>query len=423
MNRAKQILSSLPGKKYSAILFLLIIVSILHFSTITNPYELIFDEKYYVPAAQSILNGEGSDRIEHPPLGQLIISSGMFLFGDNPFGWRVFSVIFGIAGILIFYLIILRLPLNPKYAFFAAFIFGFENLSFTQASIAMLDVFCLTFMLFGFLFYMRGNCVLSGIFVGLAALTKLTGILILPLILTYWILTDRHNIKHPILISISSVFTFGAMLPIFDFLIWHEWLNPISQIKNMLYANSLATFASYPSEMLSRPWDWILHPEILTYWANPHYIAMISPTLWVLILPAILFAFYKSIKGNRAAIFAVVWFTWTYLIWIFASLITDRLSYIYYFYPAICAICTAISLASESLTNVLNSPSLSVIIRKSITYLISIVILLHLGAFVILSPITYWWKLPFSVITYFLVNYYFYAYPAITKTSEQPVQS
>ena len=66
----------------------------------------------------------------------------------------------------------------------------------------------------------------------------------------------------------------------------------------MLKANTLATFGSSPSEMLSRPWDWILRPEILTYWIDPHYVAMISPTLWVLIIPAMAFAILQGYQGQ-----------------------------------------------------------------------------------------------------------------------------
>ena len=119
---------------------------------------------------------------EHPPLGQLIIASGIKCFGDNPFGWRFFSVLFGIAGVAIFYLICLSLQMKAKYAFIAAFLLSFENLSFVQSGIAMLDVFSLTFMLGSLWLYLHGRYNLAGISAGLATLVKLSGILVLLLI-------------------------------------------------------------------------------------------------------------------------------------------------------------------------------------------------------------------------------------------------
>ena len=60
-----------------------------------NPNTTIHDEYYYVPAANNILHGLNLGRLEHPPLAQSIIASGIWLFGNNALGWRFFSVIFG----------------------------------------------------------------------------------------------------------------------------------------------------------------------------------------------------------------------------------------------------------------------------------------------------------------------------------------
>ncbi|GAI29899.1 unnamed protein product, partial [marine sediment metagenome] len=60
-----------------------------------QPTELVFDEQHYVTEARSILQGGDDLHWEHPPLGKLFIVFGMFLFGDNPLGWRFFSILFG----------------------------------------------------------------------------------------------------------------------------------------------------------------------------------------------------------------------------------------------------------------------------------------------------------------------------------------
>jgi len=42
----------------------------------------MFDEQHYVPDARSILAGNGTQRLEHPPLAKLFIAAGIAIFGD-----------------------------------------------------------------------------------------------------------------------------------------------------------------------------------------------------------------------------------------------------------------------------------------------------------------------------------------------------
>ncbi|MBN1191351.1 MAG: glycosyltransferase family 39 protein [Dehalococcoidales bacterium] len=391
--------------QYSGIMVLVVIIAALHFSTLLMPPEQVFDEQYYVPAADSIIRGSGTDRTEHPPLGQVLIASGIRIFGDNPAGWRTFPVLFGLAGISLFYLICLRLDLSRKYSFLAAFLLAFENLSFIQSSLAMLDVFCLTFMLAAFWFFLKGNRFVPGIMIALAALSKLTGLLALPVILMHWLIDRRKDLKYPLIHTAVTAVAFFLLMPLFDFIIWHRWLNPFSQLSTMLQINSGSTFARYPSEMLSRPWDWIIRPEILTYWIDPHYLAMVSPTLWVMIIPAVAFVVYRATKKSRAAVFALAWFTFLYVIWIPASLAGDRTSYIYYFYPAIGSVCVGLVLLAGGLTE-MSGKWQERRWKKAADLVIPIYLLLSLGAFVILSPVSYWWKVPLCIAAYLFTRYY-----------------
>jgi dolichyl-phosphate-mannose-protein mannosyltransferase len=425
VKKIRQLVLASRKWEYTALCLLLLIITVLHFSTILQPSSLVFDEQYYIPAAKSILQGEGTDRTEHPPLGQLILTSGVWLFGDNPVGWRFFPIVFGVIGLVFFYLICRQLNIAPRLAFLATFLLSFENLGFVMSSVAMLDVFSLTFMLASFWFFLKGSYTGSGIMVGLATLSKLTGILALLIILAYWIFTAVKNqpsisslfkgetkrefpivsLKSPLLVIFFTLLTFWALMPLLEFIIWHKWLNPASQVGFMIKANTLATFASSPSDMLSRPWDWLILPKILTFWITPHYIAMISPTLWVFIIPVTVFLIYKTWKNHRTALFTLIWFTATYLIWIPVSLITDRMSYIYYFYPAAGAVCIGLSLIASKIEDATNNqPDLK--IKRWLKLIVPSYLLLYLGAFVILSPVSYWWKLPLCVAAYLLSRYY-----------------
>ena len=115
----------------------MLVTLVLHFSIIANPTEPVFDEYHYVTDARSIIQEHESERTEHPPLGKLLITSSIALFGDNPVGWRAFSVLFGTANILLLYLICRNLMMSVRTSNLAIFLLTFENLSFVQSSVAM----------------------------------------------------------------------------------------------------------------------------------------------------------------------------------------------------------------------------------------------------------------------------------------------
>jgi dolichyl-phosphate-mannose-protein mannosyltransferase len=404
MEIVKNLLQRLSNWQYTGLCLLVLLTLVMHFGTIMQPNEPVFDEQYYVTDARHILQGEGTARTEHPPLGKLFIAFGMFLFGDNPFGWRFFSVLFGTICIILFYLICRQLTISKKVSFLATFLLSLENLSFVQAGVAMLDVYCLAFMLGSFWLYLKGRYLISGLSIGLSALAKLSGALALPVILLHWFFSKRLHPRKFLTSMLSAPASFLLLMPLFGLIIWrnaswHPSFNPIVQMGTMLRVTGMSTFARHPSEMLSRPWDWIIHPEILTYWIDPHYIGMISPSIWALIIPVALYITFRAIKGSSVAIFSLSWFASTYLIWIPVSLITDRISYIFYFYPSIGAICIGLALGLSQLSDIgrtVQTSKLRMIARLAIP----IYLLLHLAAFIILVPVSYWWKLPACVVLY-----------------------
>ena len=153
-------------------------------------------------------------------------------------------------------------------------------------------------------------------------------------------------------------------MPLFDFAIWHRWLNPVDQIWYMLTYAKDATFANYAQSQVgtlpSRPWEWLIHFESMQFlsWDSATqkwsalYQLMISPPVWALIIPSVLFMSYKALKRSDIALFTICWFAGTYLLWIPVNLVTDRITYIYYFYPAVGSICIGISLLISRISNI-----------------------------------------------------------------------
>ena len=415
MEKIRLLMPKLARWEYTPLCLLVLIVLILHFSVITLPNASIFDESYYVPAARSIIEGSGTDIIEHPPLGQLFIVTGISIFGDGPLGWRFFSVIFGAVSIVLLYLICRQLKMSRNTSFLAALIFSIENMCFILGGIAMLDVFCLTFMLATFWAYLKGWHIRAGLFIGLAALAKLIGVLALVAILLHWLFVNRDNKRQIFTIVSVSAASFLLLMPLLDLAIWHKLVNPFERIKVMLEYSRHVTFALYAQSPEgtepTRPWEWLIRLDsmhslsfdaIKREWYVLYYLA-ISPSVWALIIPSMLFMLYKAIKRNGTAIFVILWFVSTYLIWIPASLITDRISYVFYFYPTIGAVCIGIALGIVRLATI--EPKTG-ILKIGTRLIVPLYILAHLIVFIAFLPGNIWLEVPCVIVLYFIARYY-----------------
>ncbi|MCJ7769388.1 MAG: phospholipid carrier-dependent glycosyltransferase [Dehalococcoidales bacterium] len=461
METLDRILRWLYRWQYSGLCLLLFVVLVLHFTTIMQPNEPLFDEIHYVEDGRLIIDGDGTNRLEHPPLGKLILAGGMHLFGDNPFGWRFFSVIFGAAGIIFMYLICRRLNLSKKVSYLATFLLAIENLSFVQGGIAMLDVFSITLMLASFWLYLKERYVMSGVAVGLCALAKLSGALAIVVIGLHWFLTvgyaeignllsslyrflsRRRSRWHFllqfftfiktswrfVLLALAAPITFIALMPLLDYVIWGEWLNPISQINRMLSDTGSIIFTpDYPeaNNIATRPWEWLLPiwygklhwaHFVLPYWFTPiRFLGMISPSITVLAIPAVIYMIYRAIKGKADALFPFSWFLGTYMIWIPASLITNRVSYLFYFYPTVGAICIGLAIAIFKLIDLARERQGNKL-RWFVAVLVPLYLLAHIYAFINIGPFSIgqtnppyiginittesiWWAIPICLLLY-----------------------
>jgi predicted membrane-bound dolichyl-phosphate-mannose-protein mannosyltransferase len=168
------------------------------------------DEVYYVPAALHYLRPITTavqpatlmteDRWvpyyvnpEHPPLAKLMIASGIAIFGNNPLGWRFFSTLIGSLSVPGIYFAARRL--SPKTALFAAAFYAFYPMDISMSQIAMLDVYATAFTIFSVAALANDRPKLAAVFLGLAAASKLTGVVVgLPL-LYYVLITNRGSIK------------------------------------------------------------------------------------------------------------------------------------------------------------------------------------------------------------------------------------
>jgi hypothetical protein len=146
---------------------------------------LIFDESYYVNAARVIAGIEppakspyhgtprGDDpNAEHPQLAKLVIAAGIEVFGDNPLGWRIGSILFSLIALLALYALVRACGGGPWLAVGASAVMALDNLMLVHGRIGTLDVYAVAMMILAATFYMRRAPLLAGLTLAVAACMK-----------------------------------------------------------------------------------------------------------------------------------------------------------------------------------------------------------------------------------------------------------
>ncbi len=405
VERFKELINWLKRWQNLGIAVIVLVSFTLHMGLIMRPAEPLFDEVHYVNDARHALDTGATERTEHPPLGKLTVLGGMQLFGDNPVGWRLLAIIMGTGSIIFFYLICRRLKLPESICYLATFFLAFENLAFIQNHMAMLDVYMVFFLMMSFWLYLRGSYSLSAIAVALSALAKLSGALALVVIGMHWLINRCPHPKRFIASMTLAPAAFLLLLPVLEYPYWGQLLNPVTRSLEMLELTGSITFSAYDNGIASRPWEWVLWPTGFTYWWTPRFVGMLSPTLWVFIIPTVVYITYRSLKGDDAPLFPFAWFIGLYLLWIPASLLTDRASFIFYFYPVIGSIALGMGIIFGKLIDVSRN-RIRGKLRLFLKIAVPVYLAGHLVSFVIIAPPSMWWSVPLCMLIFIFSFYY-----------------
>lgn len=170
---------------------LLLLSLVLHLLVIGFPSDggKVFDEAFYVPAANDILNRVPSNP-EHPFLGKLWGSIGIAIFGNNWFGWRIPMVAFGLLTLYVFYHLA-KIFLDEKKALLAAAFLSFDTIFFIHSSLLLLEVPAIFFAILGFYLYFKDRYVLSAASFALAILSKEWSVLFVLALIIYHMIARR----------------------------------------------------------------------------------------------------------------------------------------------------------------------------------------------------------------------------------------
>lgn len=114
-----------------------------------------FDEIYHARTAFEHMEGTNAYEWTHPPLGKVIMSWFVALFGMTPFGWRFAGALCGILMLPAMYLLVKQLTKRTDMSFVAMTLMALDCMHFTQTRIATIDSYPVLFIILSYFFMLR----------------------------------------------------------------------------------------------------------------------------------------------------------------------------------------------------------------------------------------------------------------------------
>lgn len=348
-----------------------------------------FDEIYHARTAYEHLHHMPVYEWTHPPLGKIIISIGIALFGMNPFGWRIAGTVFGIFMIPIIYIFAKKLLKKQWLAIVTCILFTFDFMHFAQTRIATIDVYVTFFIMLMYLFMFKYYTMsfndtpvkktllplaLCGTSMGLGIASKWTGIYAgagLAVIFFYTLFVRWREYKYALLnpngetdgikhkdvidnfrnnigITLGWCVIFFVIVPaiIYGLSYIPYLLVPDSQGLKTIIDNQHSMLTYHGKTVLgsthpysSRWYEWIIMKRPIWYYSGTvsdgvkeGISAFGNPLVWWLGIPAFFWLIYNAImKKDKKCVFLII----AYLTQLVPWIPIERLTFIYHYFPCV----------------------------------------------------------------------------------------
>jgi predicted membrane-bound dolichyl-phosphate-mannose-protein mannosyltransferase len=209
--------------------------------------------------------------MEHPPLGKYILMFSMASIGDNPAGWRIPGMISGGVLCIAVGLIVREATRRDIYAVLASVLAASDPLIRNMAGVAMLDIYLSLFTTLSIYAATRNSWILSGVFLGLAISTKMSGVFAaLPLIVISIINGRSITGIYRDLILIPGAVFMVLNLPIIQLFGLQAWYD--QSIVGAISWHLRTKTAPGEGPPISAPWMWL-------YGDNPFYLTVSPDTV------------------------------------------------------------------------------------------------------------------------------------------------
>ena len=320
-----------------------------------------FDEIYHARTAWEHLNNVYPYEISHPPLGKLIISLGILLFGMTPFGWRFSGTLFGVLMLPVMYVFVKKLFGSRRCAVCATVVFAADFMHYVQTRIATIDTYAVFFILLMYLFMYifisedsNAALALSGLFFGLGAASKWTclyaGAGLAVIWAVYWFV-NRKKGQAAFLRNVLLCLVFFVALPC---LIYYLSYIPYfraggagrifsREALDIVLANQEYMFSYHSKLVAEHPYSsvwyqWVLNIRPILYYleyfddgTRSSFGAFLNPALcWGGLLALFVLIFRGIALREREALFILAGYFAQLVPWMFVT----RLTFEYHYFPS-----------------------------------------------------------------------------------------
>ena len=330
-----------------------------------------FDEIYHARTAWENLNGVYPYEITHPPLGKIIISIGIALFGMTPFGWRFSGTLFGVLMLPVIYIFAKRLFGGKAVPAACTLVLTSDFMHFVQTRIATIDTYAVFFILLMYLFMYgfittgsRRELALSGIFFGIGAASKWTCIYAGAGLAVIWFIyvirearAQRLDMKGfwklcgfcviffvliPCLIYYFAYIPYGTARGISPFSA--EYLRMVLDNQSYMFNYHSGIVAEHPYS--SRWYQWVLDIRPILYYleyfddgTHSSFGAFLNPALcWGGLLSLFVLIYTATFRRDRCAGFILLGYLAQLIPWLFVT----RITFEYHYFP--CSVFLVLSL-------------------------------------------------------------------------------
>jgi predicted membrane-bound dolichyl-phosphate-mannose-protein mannosyltransferase len=357
-----------------------------------SDHSLVFDEVYYVNAARLIDGIAVSDskhyggaptgedpNAEHPQLGKLMIAGTIRIFGDNPLGWRLPSLILGTLAVAGMYLLVSTVNASRRVAAGSAALLAADNLFLVHGRIATLDILVLAFMIWACLAYLRGLHLTSGVLIGIGSCIKLMApyLLLVFAVLEVlrrvsiwqkqgaedaprWYAQLSHLAQSAVCAAAVYLVVLGILdhfIPAYDPISGDVYRNPFVHTYHMVHY--AVTLTGQPEGIASYGWQWLFDIRPISYLgldtkihvfgqslqiATTHFLGFLNPLLVLLLFPGVIYAVVRFVRtGSGTAATGLAWFIGIYTPLLLSSVVWHRISYLYYMLLVLPGICIMVA--------------------------------------------------------------------------------
>ena len=364
--------------------------NVIDLSDATNP---LFDEQNLVPEASTYMNSAYFDEIyhprtayehirgiypyevTHPPLGKLIMSIGIRLFGMTPFGWRFMGTLFGVGMLPLLYVFLKNLFGRTSIATCGTILLAADFMHLTQTRLATIDTYAFFFILLMYWFMYRWlalpagtsfkTCALplflSGLFWGIGAASKwtviygCTGLVVLyflglALKLRQWPEESRHErVGWTVKTLAFSVLVF-ALIPSVIYILSYlpyaaasgdtSLTNLLHEVwENQKYMLSYHQGVTDTHPYSSRWYQWLLDIRPILYYMDnsvagetTRFAAFVNPVVcWGGLLAVVACGFHGIVRRSGRALFIFIGYLAQLVPWLFIG----RITFAYHYFPSV----------------------------------------------------------------------------------------